>query len=127
MPSSQADSTTNIRFAMIGCGRMGRHHSEKMIEDGRGEVVALFDAQPSMAERLKADLWPSAWVAKTFDELMSREGIDAAIICTPTAEHYLQSKACLSHGWHVLCEKPLASNREQILELMRLADEATSK
>ena len=127
MPTSQTDSNTKLRFAMIGCGRMGRHHSEKLIEDGRGEVVALFDAERSMAERLKNDLWPSAWVAMTFDELMSREGIDAAIICTPTAEHYPQSKSCLNRDWHLLCEKPLASNREQILELMQLADEATSK
>ena len=127
MPTCQTDSTTKIRFAIIGCGRMGRFHSEKMIEDGRGEVVALFDAEPTMAERLKTDLWPSAWVARTFDELMSREGIDAAIICTPTAEHYPQSKSCLSRGWHLLCEKPLASNREQILELMRLSDVATSR
>ena len=127
MPASEPGSSTKIRFAIIGCGRMGRHHSEKMIADGRGEVVALFDAEPSMTERLKNDLWPSARVARTFDELMSLDGIDAAIICTPTAEHYHQSKSCLSHGWHVLCEKPLASNREQILELMQLADEATSK
>ena len=98
-----------------------------MIEDGRGEVVALFDAQLAIAERLKNDLWPTAFVATTFDELRSREGIDAAIICTPTAEHYSQSKSCLSRGWHLLCEKPLASNREQILELMRLADDATTK
>ena len=109
---------------MIGCGRMGRHHSEKLLADGRGEVVALFDAFPTMATRLKTDLWPNARVAASFADLLSDGGIDAAIICTPTAEHYSQTKSCLELGWHVLCEKPLASNREQILELMQWSEKA---
>ena len=112
---------------MIGCGRMGRHHSEKILADGRGEVVALFDAEPSMAQRLKSELWPSSSVAVSFDELLSRDEIDAAIICTPTAEHHSQARACLSRGWHLLCEKPLASNRDQILDLLKLSEAARSR
>lgn len=116
-----------IRFAMIGCGRMGRQHSEKMIADGRGEAVALFDAEPSMAKRLQQELWPSAVIARNMAELISRDDIDAAIICTPTAEHYSQANLCLNRGWHVLCEKPLASDRGQILDLMKLDEVCRSR
>ncbi len=112
------ESTAKLRFAMIGCGRMGRHHSEKMIADGRGEVVALFDAFPDTAERLRLDLWPDARVCDTLSAVLGQDDLDAAIICTPTAEHYSQAEACLDRGLHVLCEKPLASNREQILSLI---------
>ena len=112
---------------MIGCGRMGRHHSEKMIADGRGEVVVLFDALPPIAERLRQELWPAATTCETFDGLLSRDDIDAAIICTPTAEHYSQSIACSSRGWHLLCEKPLASDRAQILGLVAMADASRGK
>jgi len=126
-----ADSLTlpsaRVRFAMIGCGRMGRHHSEKMLVDGRGEVVAVFDAEPSMAARLKNDLWPTAMIATSFDELISHDQIDAAIICTPTTEHYSQVKSCLNRGWHVLCEKPLAKDRSQILELIQCSELAQTK
>ena len=124
---SDMSTKNKIRFAIIGCGRMGRHHSEKMISDGRGEVVAVFDADLAMAERLKSDLWPAASVAVSMSDLASRSGIDAAIICTPTAEHHSQAKVCLERGWHVLCEKPLASNRNQILELIGMATVARSK
>src|SRR4051812_38656450 len=112
--SMPTGASSKVRFAIIGCGRMGRHHSEKIIADGRGEVVALFDANSQMAERLRNELWPEAAVAKSWTELISRDGLDAAIICTPTAEHHAQAKACLGRGWHLLCEKPLASNRDQI-------------
>lgn len=113
-----------VRFAMIGCGRMGRHHSQTLIADGRGQVVALFDAAPAMAERLQHDLWPTASIVGSLEELRTHDKIDAAVICTPTAEHHSQAKWCLDRGWHVLCEKPLASNREQILELIELSHAA---
>ena len=127
MPAVSDSPPAKIRFAILGCGRMGRHHSQKIIEDGRGIAVALFDADPTMAARLKSDLWPSAKMASNIDELISNHEIDAAIICTPTAEHYEQAKSCLARGWHVLCEKPLASNREQILELLKLSEAAKSR
>jgi predicted dehydrogenase len=116
--------TAKIRVAMIGCGRMGRHHSEKLILDGRGQVVALFDAEQSTAERLRHEFWPSATISTSFPDLLAKTGIDAAIVCTPTAAHHAQAKSALRLGWHVLCEKPLASDRSQILELIELATAA---
>jgi predicted dehydrogenase len=112
-----------VRFAILGCGRMGRHHSERIIEDGRGEVVALFDAFSPTALQLQRDLVPGARVCQSLDELLNLEQIDAALICTPTAEHYRQCLACLDRGWHLLCEKPLASNRKEILDLIERASQ----
>ena len=116
-----------VRFALIGCGRMGRHHSEKLIADGRGIVTVLFDAMPAMANGLQRELWPSATVVTTFEQLLSCDEVDAAIICTPTAEHAAQASACLDRGWHVLCEKPLASDRRQILSLMEKSAECRQR
>lgn len=108
----------SLRFAMIGCGRMGRHHSEQLLTDRRGKVVALQDSVPETADALQRSLWPEAHVCRDLDELLSLDNVDAAILCTPTAEHFHQAQRCLDRGWHVLCEKPLASNRDQILALI---------
>lgn len=123
----EVSHSSKIRFAMIGCGRMGRHHSEKMIADGRGEVVALFDTDLRFAEKLRDELWPSAKVFADFADLLAAAEVQAAVICTPTAEHYLQSIACLERGWHVLCEKPLASNRQEILDLIDLSEKCRAR
>ena len=127
MPTPAPATPKSVRFAMIGCGRMGRHHSQTLIADGRGEVVALFDAVPAMSERLKHDLWPTASIVKSLEELRAHDTIDAAIICTPTAEHHSQTTWCLDRGWHVLCEKPLASNRDQIVDLIQRSHAARSR
>ncbi len=115
---------SRTRFAILGCGRMGRHHAEKLIEDGRGEVVALYDAQSAAAESLRNEYCPAARVADSLESLVAFDGIDAAIICTPTAEHHRQATACLGRRWHLLCEKPLAANRAEILDLIARSDVA---
>ena len=111
------------RFAILGCGRMGRHHGQLLNADGRGEIVALLDFDRATAESLREQCCPAARVCDDLDELVSHDDVDAAIICTPTAEHHRQAAACLERGWHLLCEKPLAANRGEILDLIRRADE----
>jgi predicted dehydrogenase len=97
---------------------MGRHHGELLQADGRAEIAAILDAHPPMAANLQRELCPSARVCDDLPELLATDSIDAAIICTPTAEHHGQALACLDRGWHLLCEKPLAADREQIVELV---------
>lgn len=118
---------SGLRFAILGCGRMGRHHSEQLIADGRGQVVALLDADRTTADSLQQSLWPNARVCSTFAELIGLEDVDAAIICTPTVEHSVQAHACLGKGWHVLCEKPLAATRDQILALIAAGQRAAER
>ncbi len=118
---------TGVRFAILGCGRMGRHHSEQLLADGRGQVTALLDAVHPTAVALQQSLWPNARVCHDFAELLHCDNVDAAIICTPTAEHFTQVNGCLDRGWHVLCEKPLASNRGQILALIAAGERAAAK
>ncbi len=122
-----SSSSSLVRFAIVGCGRMGRHHGEHLMRDGRGMVRAVLDADPSLAAKLCADLNVSSACASSFDDLLSRSDIDAVILCTPTGLHFRQAKAALENGWHVLCEKPLANTRADILELMALGQAAQRK
>ncbi len=118
---------TGLRIAILGCGRMGRHHSEQLRADGRASVTALYDAHRAAAVDLQQTLGAEARIYDHFADLISCTNVDAAIICTPTAEHFSQAIACLKKGWHVLCEKPLASNREQILALIAAGKAAAER
>lgn len=113
---------STLRVAVIGCGRMGHAHSERIAGDPRAEVVALFDAHAEVATKLQQTHAQSAEICHTFEELLSRDDIDAAIICTPTTLHHEQVQACFAQGWHLLCEKPLAESRERILDLIELVE-----
>jgi predicted dehydrogenase len=110
--------TQPVRIAMVGCGRMGWHHSERLKEDGRGVVTALLDRVPSAAAGLQKAFWPASKIFQSLDQLSGCIDVDAAILSTPTVEHFQQAMRCLDNGWHVLCEKPLASDADQIRMLI---------
>jgi len=110
---------SQLRFAIVGCGRMGRHHAEQLLVDGRGTVAALCDVDPQHARRMQRDLDLQAAIFESVDDLVLRGDVDAVILCSPTADHFSHLSACLDRGWHVLCEKPLATKREEIIELIR--------
>merc|ERR1711976_38968 len=48
--------------------------------------------------------------------------IDFVFICTPTSTHTQMTRLALEKGKHVLCEKPLAENPEEIGECYDLAE-----
>ncbi len=47
---------------------------------------------------------------------------DAVLVASPPGTHHAVAKAALEAGKHVLCEKPLATNLEDALDLVRSAD-----
>ncbi len=117
-------SSSKLRFAIVGCGRMGRHHGEQLLRDGRGVITAVFDPVRPLAEKLNEDLQLGAEIAASYEKLLERTDVDAVILCTPTGLHHLQGTAALERGWHVLCEKPLANTRSDILELIARGEQA---
>ncbi|MEX0726704.1 MAG: Gfo/Idh/MocA family oxidoreductase [Planctomycetaceae bacterium] len=108
-----------VRCAIVGCGRMGRWHAERLRDDGRGVVTALVDPSRETAIRLQHDFSPTGHVYDDFAEFLAAENdVDAVVICTPTPDHFPQIRGCRSRGWHVLCEKPLAHTRDEIVTLI---------
>jgi predicted dehydrogenase len=105
-------------IAIVGAGRMGRVHAERIRDDGRARVVAVYDPLPGAAESLRADLAPRAALHGDLASLLDQPQLDAAVIATPTSLHFEQVVACLDRGLHVLCEKPLADGRDRIATLV---------
>jgi predicted dehydrogenase len=116
-----------VGFAIVGCGRMGRHHGQFLARDARASIVAMFDPDRRAAEQLCSELAPHAVVCPSLDELWQQNDIHAVVLCTPTREHFEQAQTALQRGWHVLCEKPLATTAEEILTLIALGNEAGAR
>lgn len=58
-----------------------------------------------------------------FEEFLNSDVYNSAYVASPNFCHYLQTVSLLSHGKHVLCEKPAASNLSEFTEMRRLASE----
>ena len=48
------------------------------------------------------------------------DGVEVVAIVTPNNSHYAIAKACLEHGLHVICDKPLTTELDQAQELAEL-------
>ncbi|MEZ4757259.1 MAG: Gfo/Idh/MocA family oxidoreductase [Flavobacteriales bacterium] len=95
-----------IKFAVVGCGHIGKRHAEMVSRHPEGELVALCDIRPA------AELGVHHLKVPVFQDLdtMLKEvpGIDVVNVCTPNGLHAPQSLKALEHRKHVVCEKPMA-------------------
>jgi predicted dehydrogenase len=108
-------------LALVGCGRISRLHCERVAADGRAVIAALFDPDPAAAESLRNAAAETAVVCPSFKSLLNGVPFDAAVVASPTHLHFEQASALLARGIPVLCEKPLARTRQEILDLSELS------
>jgi len=111
--------------AMAGCGTIARRHLAALHSLTAQEHLQIHVADPSASARqLFAAACPAAVIHADFSRLLEAVPPSAggfAIIATPTALHAEQTIAALSHGWHVLCEKPLAMDADQARSMLEAA------
>ena len=95
-----------IRFAVIGCGHIGKRHAEMITRDEGAELVALCDIRPKEELGIEAYAVP---FARDIDELF-RLGLDIDVvnICTPNGLHAEMAIQAIESGHHVVIEKPMA-------------------
>ncbi|NIH78895.1 Gfo/Idh/MocA family oxidoreductase [Amycolatopsis viridis] len=109
-------------IALLGFGRIAQVHA-KAIASGNLpiNVRAVADANPD-ARAAAAQLG-----AKTFesvDELLSAGlELDAALVASSTPFHVEHTTLALDAGLHVLCEKPLSEDVQEVRHLTELAAE----
>lgn len=58
----------------------------------------------------------------SYEELLAKEKMaDCAMICTQDRMHYEPVIMAMKKGYHVLCEKPMSQNKEEIIKMGALA------
>lgn len=97
---------SKVAFSLIGCGRIGHRHAEHIIN--RGVLSAVCDIIPERAKELGQKY--NATVYTSIDKLLEKESdTDVVSICTPNGLHAEHTIRALKAGFHVLCEKPMAT------------------
>ena len=97
----------NLRVALIGYGVIGHVHAPVIKE--HATLCAVCDSDPQKASDFKDIPFYT-----DYKEMLLKEKPDAVHICTP---HYLHTEmiiTALSMNIHVLCEKPMCINEEDI-------------
>lgn len=117
---------SNIRVALIGCGRIAQRHAEH-IKDTKGlRLEAVCDIVSDRAEKL-GNLHSARVYTNPTDLLSQEEEVDLVSICTPNGLHAEHTIASLRAGKHVLCEKPMAISVQDCGEMIKAAERANKR
>lgn len=109
-----------VKMGIVGTGRIAaRFMAEEKYVSGMNTVSA-FNIETDSGEAFQ-----KKYGVKTYSEDYGKflDGVDAVYIASPNETHYEYAKKAIVAGKHVLCENPLALNRQDTTELFMLAEE----
>jgi predicted dehydrogenase len=99
-----------IKFAVIGCGHIGKRHAEMISRNEECELVALADVKDKSTlgiEKYDVPFFPSV------EALLNADiDFDVVNIASPNGFHAEQAMACLDRRKHVVIEKPIALSKQ---------------
>jgi dihydrodiol dehydrogenase / D-xylose 1-dehydrogenase (NADP) len=113
-----------IRWGILGPGRIAHDFAGALRAAGSEITAVAAGSLPMPLERAQA-------FAKLFDipnaygsylELAQDPNVDIVYIATVNFLHYENAMLILSHGKHVLLEKPATMNQEQLIDILALAN-----
>lgn len=114
-----------IRFAIVGCGRISKRHSDNIRK--YGVLVAACDERPERTAELVKGTNARTYAA--LSDMLEREkgNIDVLSVCTPNGLHAQHSIEGLKAGCHVMCEKPMATTPADCATMIKTAERANRR
>ncbi|SHE59552.1 Gfo/Idh/MocA family protein [Alkalibacter saccharofermentans] len=123
-----------LNIGLVGAGFMGKAHSVAFSNMPKffwpAPAVPVFkticDIEEDIANQAK-DRFGFQKCCTDWRDIITDNEIDAVIICTPNDSHAEIAIAALNSGKHVLCEKPIASTKEEAQAMADAAEKARNK
>lgn len=113
------ETQSTYRFGIIGSGRIAhRFVPETKVVNG-ANVVAVLNPDKEEADTFALKYGIEAY--SDFDLFIQK--VDVVYIASPHPTHYDYVRRSLLVGKHILCEIPFTLNKEEAIELYRLAEE----
>jgi predicted dehydrogenase len=112
-----------IKFAVIGCGHIGKRHAEMIIRNDESELVALIDNDNEVGNELSGR-FPNVPIFDSLESfIQSNIQADVLNIATPNGLHTELALLALENNLHVVIEKPMALQRGSAESVIQKADE----
>jgi predicted dehydrogenase len=119
---AQANQEKTIKVGVVG-GGFGRTHLLAYRRTPGVEVTAFCQRTKAKAEQIARD-FGIPHVFTDYREMLAHGDLDAVSLTTPTNVHLHMAYEAFSRGVSVLCEKPLAMNKEEAAAMLKRAEEA---
>jgi predicted dehydrogenase len=112
---------------VFGIGWVAAEHIKAFVKNPHMEVKALASRRKESAQGAKNQLALDCDILDTFEELIQRDDIAVIDICSPNALHAQEAIAAAGAGKHVVIEKPIAMNFEELTAVKEAVVEANVK
>ena len=134
-----------VRFAVVGCGHIGKRHIEMILRNPEAELAAICDILP--LNRLNLDsslLHPSPFTCHpspvtrhpspitpyfpNIESLLSSPiPFDVLNICVPNGLHAVMAVRGIETGHHVVVEKPMALSTQEAEKILSASNQYNKK
>ena len=119
-----------LRVAIMGLGSYGTRVAEAMQDCKMAKLVGVISGTPS-----KITAWQgrydiperNCYNYENFDKIKDNPEIDAVYVITPNGLHHDEVIRVAKAGKHVICEKPMALNAVQGMEMIDACKKANVK
>lgn len=113
-----------LKFALIGCGRIAKRHSELL---GTGQIdgaalAAVCDIDEVKAKQIGVGVGVP-WFTDMHQMMTSME-IDVVVVLTESGNHARDVIALAAYGKHIVVEKPMALRLQDADRMIQVCDEA---
>ncbi len=98
-----------MRIALAGAGAFGEKHLDGLKLIDGVEIVSIVSRTAEQAAAVAAK-YGARHSSTELADALSRDDVDAVILCTPTQMHAEQAIMCMDAGKHVQVEIPLADS-----------------
>jgi predicted dehydrogenase len=108
-----------IKFAVLGCGHIGKRHAEMIVRNSESELVGLIDIKDKLD--LNLDQFQAPYFNSIEDFFMSGIDVDVINIATPNGLHAKYALMCLENDKNIVIEKPIALNKNDAEKVLYLS------
>jgi len=116
-----------LKFALVGCGRISKRHSEllglKQIDGA--ELVAVCDNVFDKAEKISEQFNVAAY--DDMDTMMQESVVDVVVVLTPSGLHAEHVINLAKYGKHIMVEKPMALTIDDADKMISACDQNNIK
>ena len=110
-----------LKIAQIGVGYWGPNLLRNLVTNENIFVKIAVDRSDERRKFIK-NKYPGIKVTDNTDLIFKDNDINAVVIATPVRSHFDLTMQALDSGKHVLVEKPMATNIEQVRKIGKLAN-----
>ncbi len=111
----------NIKFGLIGCGRISAKHFEAIAQIKNAEIICCCDIIEKKAKEA-SKRYSIETIYKDYKKMLDTEKINAVLICTPSGLHPQMGIEAANRKIHVVTEKPMAITLKSADELVNACD-----